>query len=145
MKECQAENKELRNKVKIPEDFVTSHIAANVPIIFDTVVPDASSTNATVTFASVSTTHVSLPLPPALEYGSTSNTFIPVRNGVQVKPKMIVPIETQNSFSPLADLVDEPEDSIIVGDSMIRHQLEEFCGRSPKTKEKILLSWGENR
>ena len=45
---------------------------------------------------------------------------------------MIVPIETQNSFSPLADLVDEPEDSIIVGDSMIRHQLEEFCGRAPK-------------
>ena len=58
---------------------------------------------------------------------------------------MIVPIETQNSFSPLADLVDEPEDSIIVGDSMIRHQLEEILQKSPKTKEKILLSWGENR
>ena len=121
MKECQAENKELRNKVKILEDFVTSHIAADVPTIFDTAVPDASSTYATVTSASVSTTHVSLPSPPALEYASISNTFIPVRNGVQVKPKMIVPIETQNSFSPLADLVDEPEDSIIVGDSMIRH------------------------
>ena len=136
MKECQAENKELRNKVKILEDFVTSHIAADVPTIFDTAVPDASSTYATVTSASVSTTHVSLPSPPALEYGSTSNTFIPVRNGVQVKPKMIVPIETQNSFSPLADLVDEPEDSIIVGDSMIRHQLEEFCGRAPKRRKR---------
>ena len=45
---------------------------------------------------------------------------------------MIVPIETQNSFSLLADLVYEPEDSIIVGDSMIRHQLKEFCGRAPK-------------
>ena len=43
MKECQAENKELRNKVKILEDFVTSHIAADVPTIFDTAVPDASS------------------------------------------------------------------------------------------------------
>ena len=40
MKECQAENKELRNKVKILEDFVTSHIAADVPTIFDTAVPD---------------------------------------------------------------------------------------------------------
>ena len=136
MKECQAKNKELRNKVKILEDFVTSHIAADVPTIFDTAVPDASSTYATVTSASVSTTHVLLPSPPALEYGSTSNTFIPVRNGVQVKPKMIVPIETQNSFSPLADLVDEPEDSIIVGDSMIRHQLEEFCGRAPKRRKR---------
>ena len=136
MKECQAENKELRNKVKILEDFVTSHIAADVPTIFDTAVPDASSTYATVTSASVSTPHVSLPSPPALEYGSTSNTFVPVRNGVRVKPKMIVPIETQNSFSPLADLVDEPEDSIIVGDSMIRHQLEEFCGRAPKRRKR---------
>ena len=134
MKEYQAENKELRNKVKILKDFVTSHIAADadVPTIFDTVVPDASSTYATVTSASVSTPHFSLPSPPALEYGSTSNTFVPVRNGVRAKPKMIVLIETLNSFSPLADLVDEPEDSIIVGDSMIRHQLEEFCGRAPK-------------
>ena len=136
MKECQAENKELRNKVKILEDFVTSHIAADVPTTFDTAVPDASSTYATVASASVSTSHVSLPSPPTLEYGSTSSTFIPVRNGIQVKPKMIVPIETQNSFSPLADLVDEPEDSIIVGDSMIRHQLEEFCGRAPKRRKR---------
>ena len=136
MKECQAENKELRNKVKILEDFVTSHIAADVPTTIDTPVPDASSTYDTVTSTSVSTSHVSLPLPPTLEYGSTSNTFIPVRNGVQIKPKMIVPIETQNSFSPLADLVDEPEDSIIVGDSMIRHQLEEFCGRAPKRRKR---------
>ena len=101
-------------------------------MVLTTAVLDASPIYATVASASVSTTHVSLPLPPALEYGSTSNTFIPVRNGVQVKPKMIVPIKTQNSFSPLADLVDEPEDSIIVGDSMIRHQLEGFCGRAPK-------------
>ena len=136
MKECRAENKELRNKVKILEDFVTSHIAADVPTIFDTAVPDASSAYATVTSASVSTPHVSLPSPPALEYGSASNTFVPVRNGVRAKPKMIVPIETQNSFSPLADLVDEPEESIIVGDSMIRHQLEEFCGRAPKRRKR---------
>ena len=60
MKECQAENKELRNKVKILEDFVTSHIAADVPTTFDTAVPDASSTYATVASALVSTSHVSL-------------------------------------------------------------------------------------
>ena len=56
---------------------------------------------------------------------------------------MIVPIKTQNSFSPLADLVDEPEDSIIVGDydmSLVGGIL----WKSPKTKEKILLSRGEN-
>ena len=137
MKECQAENKELRNKVKILEDFVTSHIAADVPTTFDTAIPNAYPTYATAASASVSTTHVSLPSPPTLEYGSTSNTFIPVRNGVQVKPKMIVPIETQNSFSPLVDLVDEPEDSIIVGDydtSSVGRSL----WKSPKTKEKIL-------
>ena len=47
-----------------------------------------------------------------------------------------MPIETQNSFSPLADLVDEPEDSFIVGETMIRHQLEEFCGRAPKRRKR---------
>ena len=66
MKECQAENKELRNKVKILEDFVTSHIAADVPTTFDTAVPDASSTYDTVASASVFTSHVSLPSPPTL-------------------------------------------------------------------------------
>ena len=136
MKECQAENKELRNKAKILEDFVTSHTAADVPAILGTALPDASPTYAAIASALVSATHVSLPSPPALEYGSTSNTFIPVRNGVQVKAKMIVPIKTQNSFSPLADLVDEREDNIIVGDSIIRHQLEEFCGRAPKRRKR---------
>ena len=87
MKECQAENKELRNKVKILEDFVTSHIAADVPTTFDTAVTVASSTCATVASASVSTSHASLSLPPTLEYGSTSNTFIPVRNGVKLNQK----------------------------------------------------------
>ena len=57
---------------------------------------------------------------------------------------MIVPIETQNSFSPLADLVDEPEDSIIVGDSMIRHHLKNFA-EEPQNEGKDMLSWGENR
>ena len=135
MKECQDENKELRNKVK-NEDFLTSHISADVPTILGTAVLDASPTYAAVASASVSATHVSLPLPPALEYSSTSNTFLPVRNGVQVKPKMIVPINTQNSLSSFDDLVDEPEDSIIIGDSMTCHQLEEVCGRAPKRRKR---------
>ena len=54
---------------------------------------------------------------------------------------MIVPIETQNSFSPLADLVDEPEDSIVVGDSMIRHQLEEFA-EEPQNEGKDIVILG---
>ena len=122
--------------MKTLEDFVTSHIAADIPTILGNAVLDASPTYAAVASPSVSATHISLPSPPALECGSTSNTFVPVRNGAQVKPKMIVLIKTQNSFSPLADLVDEPEDSIIVGDSMIRHQLEEFCGKAPKRRKR---------
>ena len=137
------ENKELRDKVKMLGDFVTCHIAADVPTILGTAVPNASPTCAAVNSASVSATHGSLPSPPALGYDSTSNTFIPVRNGVQVKPKMIVPIKTQNSFSPLADLVDEPEDSNSVGDSMIRHQLEELCGRAPKQRKRYCYPWAK--
>lgn len=139
LKECQAENKELRNKVKILEDFVTSHIGADVPTTHSTAVTGTSPTYAAVSSVSVHTIRASLPSPLALESASassTSNSFIPVTNGVQVKPKMIMPVMTQNSFGPLVDLVDEPEDSIIVGDSMVRHQLEEFCGRAPKRRKR---------
>ena len=54
---------------------------------------------------------------------------------------MIVPIETQNSFSPLADLVDEPEDSIIVGDSMIVISWKNFV-EEPQNEGKDIVILG---
>ena len=132
MEKCQAENRELKLKVKALEDFVTSHIGADVP----TIVPGASPTYAAVTSGTVSTTRISPPSSPVLEQASTSNNFIPVRNGVKATLRMAEPVMTRNSFSPLANEVEEPEDSIIVGDSIIRHQLEEFCGRAPKRRKR---------
>ena len=35
--------------------------------------------------------------------------------------------------------MDEPEDGIIVGDSIIRHQLEEFCGRTQNEGKDIVI------
>ena len=76
--------------MKALEYFVTSHIGANVPFV----VPDASSTYAAVTSGAVSTIRISLPLPPVLEQASTSNNFIPVRNGVKATLRMAEPVMT---------------------------------------------------
>ena len=135
MKECQAENKELKRKMKIIEEFVTAHIGADTSAIYAT-----ASTSASPSFATLAApvSHVSLPSPPAqTQVCNSRNDFVKVKNGARAKTKVyIVPVMTQNSFGPLADLVDEPEDSIIVGDSIIRHQLEEFCGRAPKQRKR---------
>ena len=141
MKECQEENSVLKCKVKILEEFVTSHIGVDAFATSEAVNAQATtSPTRAVESASDSTsaTPNTLPSSPTPEQVSVSNSnFQTVRNGAQVKSKMpTMPVMTQNSFGPLADMMDEPEDSIIVGDSIVRHQLEEFCGRAPKQRKR---------
>ena len=64
-----------------------------------------------------------------------SNEFISVKNGAKPKAKPIINIKTYNSFSILGcDNLDEPEVRL-AGDSIVRGQLEEFCGRNPKRRK----------
>ena len=138
MKDCQDENKELKCKVKILEDFVTSHIGVDASIIHTDVTAQISASPSYDAEAASAITPNTLPSPPTPEQVCISDqNFEVVTNGARVKSEMpIMPVMTQNSFGPLADLMDEPEDSIIVGDSIIRHQLEEFCGRAPKQRKR---------
>ena len=137
LKNCKAENEKLRTKVKSLEDFVTTNIGADIPTPPDASVPGKSQSYASK--VSAPETPISLPSSGVIQHNSAPNNasnFIPVKNGVKIKPKLITPVETQNAFGPLADLVDEQEDTILVGDSMIRNQLEEFCERSPKKRKR---------
>lgn len=136
----QAENVELKVKVKVLEEFVSAHIGPDAPLVTVTGNGAASVSTGTSYAAAVASTARSSsdhsPRSPDQIPNSNSN-FLQVRNGAKRKSVTpIAPVSTKNSFGPLVDLVEEPEDSIIIGDSLIRNQLEEFCGRAPKCRKR---------
>ena len=150
-----AENLKLKEKVKLIEDFVTAHIGPDAPLVSvsqdsaavskdsATVGKDSAATSASAG-ASYAAAVVSFlpqtsnnPSRSPNQIPNSSSNFLPVRNGTKRKPEMpITPVTTRNSFGALADLVEEPEESIIIGDSLVRNQLEEFCGRAPKSRKR---------
>ena len=67
-----------------------------------------------------------------------------VRNGARSKPRKILPVTVcQNRFQILADGEVEEEDEVrLVGDSMVRGQLTEFCGRAPRSRKRFCIPGG---
>lgn len=71
--------------------------------------------------------------------------FSAVRNGARPNPRRIIPITTcQNRFQILSDqnVEDDNEEVRLVGDSMVRGQLTEFCGRAPRTRKRFCIPGG---
>ena len=68
--------------------------------------------------------------------------FQPVRNGARAKPtRRVLPVKTYNKFQALAGL-EEPEETSearVVGDSIVRGQLVEFCGRAPSKRKRFCI------
>lgn len=65
---------------------------------------------------------------------NANNDFIAVKNGIKPRVKPVIGVETYNSFSILGrEDLNEPEIRL-VGDSIVRGQLEEFCGRNPRKR-----------
>ena len=66
--------------------------------------------------------------------------FQPVRNGAKPSKKRVLPVITlQNKFQILAETVEEPHDVRLIGDSIIRQQLVEFCGRAPTHRKRFCI------
>ena len=68
-----------------------------------------------------------------------------VRSNKQVRPRKIIPIiACQNKYQILSDLEeqDHSEEVRLVGDSMIRGQLAEFCARAPKARKRFCIPGG---
>ncbi|XP_045136675.1 uncharacterized protein LOC123519439 [Portunus trituberculatus] len=66
--------------------------------------------------------------------------FIPVRNGARRDTRRThLPLTTYNRFSILSEQVEETQETRLVGDSIIRGQLEEFCGRVPSRRRRYCL------
>ena len=64
--------------------------------------------------------------------------FQPVRNGARASTRRILPVTVYNRFQAIA----EPEDgneARIVGDSIVRGQLVEFCGRAPTKRKRFCI------
>lgn len=69
---------------------------------------------------------------------SQDNEFQPVRNGAK-PPRKVPELEdpiTYNSFQVLAEIKEDEFETRLVGDSMIKGQLKEFCGRSSNGRRK---------
>ncbi len=66
--------------------------------------------------------------------------FQPVRNGAKAgKKRIITPLTISNKFQILEDTEEEPHEVRMVGDSIIRGQLEEFCGRAPRNRKRFCI------
>ena len=73
----------------------------------------------------------------------TQVEFQLVRNNVRPKAREVIPIICQNRFQILTDRTDEEEEEVrLVGDSMVRGQLTEFCARAPGKRKRFCIPGG---
>ena len=76
---------------------------------------------------------------PSLPTNASPQEFVPVRNGVQPRKRKILPVTTYNKFQILADREEDTNEVRLVGDSMVRGQLVEFCGRAPNNRKRFCI------
>ena len=74
---------------------------------------------------------------------STQDAFQVVRNNVRPKARKVIPTICQNRFQILTDRTDEEEEEVrLVGDSIVRGQLTEFCARAPGKRKRFCIPGG---
>ena len=79
------------------------------------------------------------PASQAPQPASQPQGFQIVRNGARPKRKPLTPTTfvTSNRFQVLANAVEDESETRLVGDSMVRQQRVEFCGRSSNGRRKL--------
>ena len=80
--------------------------------------------------------------PPPHPLDSGTAAFTPVRNGRRPATKAFLPIQTFNRFAILAEEEEEAFETRLIGDSIVRGQLEEFCGRARATRRRLCMPGG---
>ena len=124
--------KDSENKIAVLEEF----IASNVGCASGAVVTDAAAAE---TSLEQPTTMVETQSRSAPEEAP----FIPVRNGARPShTRNFLPVKTSNRFHLFASEEDESSEVRIVGDSIVREQLSEFCGRAQKTRKRFCMPGG---
>ena len=70
----------------------------------------------------------------------TEHEFQVVRNNVRPKARKVIPTTCQNRFQILTDQTEEEEEEVrLVGDSLVRGQLVEFCARAPEKRKLFCI------
>ena len=130
LKEMTEKSKGLENELTVVKEFVAANVAcASGAVVTDaTVATSPTPSTATVDIQSRSVTEEA--------------PFIPVRNGARPScSKKFLPVTTSNRFQPFAS-EDDPSEVRIVGDSIVRDQIHEFCGRARKTRKRFCMPGG---
>lgn len=68
-----------------------------------------------------------------------SASFQVVTNGAKPKQKTFLPIKVQNRFQLLGQKDEVEGDAVIVGDSIVRGQIDSFCSINPKKRKRFCL------
>ena len=109
------------------KDFVSSNIACSAPT--ETLATTADETSHTAATAT----------PTA----SRDAPFTTVRSRpTPSNKKTFLPISTYNRFKVLSEDEEDPLDTILVGDSLVRSQLTEFCGRARSSRKRLCMPGG---
>lgn len=83
---------------------------------------------------------VSAASPPNNNNNDSSQEFQPVRNGARAATRRkAIPVTTFNKFQILTETEEDPSEVRVVGDSIIRGQLVEFCGRAPGNRKRFCI------
>ena len=125
----------LKEKVKALEEFATLNVAVTPEL--EVTITTPSSPTPTPSPQTTITTNTN-PVPPQEEFHT-------VTNGVRPRRRNFLPITMcQNRFQLLPDQVDvdDNEEVRLVGDSMVRGQLTEFCSRAPRTRKRFCIPGG---
>ena len=80
--------------------------------------------------------------PPRAPVHRESTDFTVVRSRITPTNKKFLPITTYNRFKVLSEEEDDELETRLVGDSIVRGQISEFCGRARKTRKRFCMPGG---
>lgn len=122
-------------EIKTLREFITSNIAVGSSSGVETLEQRS--------YRDVAATPVEAPV-PASRNDRVTQGFQVVRNNVRPKVrKVLEPVVCHNRFQILTDNADEEVEEVrLVGDSIIKGQLQEFCARAPKSRKRFCIPGG---
>ena len=123
MEDSERRHNDLEKKFNVLQEFVTSNIGIAA---------------ADLTHVLASPPRTATPPPPPSP-NPERETFYTVRRGARPQTKSFLPISTYNSFAVLAEDEEEDQETRIVGDSIVKSQLEEFCSTARKTRKRLCM------
>ena len=116
---------DLSQQFEALKDFVSSNIGCSLP---------SDATPATTAVAADTAT-TSVP--------RTETPFTVVRNHfTSTNKKSFLPISTYNRFKVLSEEEEDALETRLVGDSIVRTQLSEFCGRARASRKRLCMPGG---